>query len=284
MAIDLHMHTTWSDGSLTPAELVEECIHVGLSAIAITDHDEVGGIDPALDFSLAREIKIVPGVELSIDYPLENPFGHLHVLGLFIDHHAPALNQSLNFLKSKRNERALSMIEKLRKNRIQISIEAIHKIAGEGTIGRPHIAQYLIEQKYAANHFEVFNQFLGKGNIGYVAKTKLKFEEASHIIHQSGGLAVLAHPISLGFKNYQELGKEILKLKAMGLDGVEVWYPNHDRYFSHWLADFSKSEKLAITGGSDFHGKHKPHIKPGSGRGNLVVADSVYANLKTWTI
>jgi len=279
VAVDLHLHTTWSDGSLTPEKLVHKTARLGLSAIAITDHDEIGGIMEAQSIAGEELPEIIPGVELSVKYNL-NTSGHVHIVGLFIDQGNTELCKALQYLKEKRSERAVKIVDKLQKHKINICIEEVKEIARNGSIGRPHIASLLIKKRYAFNNFQVFNRFLGKDTIGYVPKTKLGFKEAVNLIHNARGLTILAHPISLGYEKYEDSGKEILNMKSDGLDGIEVWYPSHGRYFSEWLLQFAQKENLAISGGSDFHGKAKPGVEPGKGRGNLIIGDSVVHELK----
>ena len=279
MCIDLHTHTHFSDGSLSPQELIAEAQKEGLRVIAITDHDEVGAIAPALEYALDSAVRIVPGVELSIDYDLPGR-AHLHLLGLFIDHQHKALISTLLDLKEARRERMREMVGKMRSLGMDIPGAEIQELVGQGSPGRPHLARVMVARGIVPNLYAAFAHYLSKGKPAYVPKKKLTIEPAIALIHQAGGLAFLAHPFSLGFASYEPLGKEILKLKALGLDGIEVYYSKHSRYFTRWLDDFAGKHDLLVCGGSDFHGAAKPEIQLGRGLGNLKVPYTVYENLQ----
>ena len=144
-------------------------------------------------------------------------------------------------------------------------------MVGHGSAGRPHVASLLMKEGYARSMIDGFRRFLGKGCPGYVPKKKLAIVPAIDLIHDAGGLAILAHPVSLNYPNYPRLGREILKLTEIGLDGIEVFYSSHDRYLTKWLLDFARQHNLAVSGGSDFHGTTKPDVQPAVGRGNLRI-------------
>jgi predicted metal-dependent phosphoesterase TrpH len=163
---------------------------------------------------------------------------------------------------------------------MNISQNELDEITKGGSIGRPHIGQLLLQKGYVDSVAQAFHDYLGRGKPAYVPKEKLKIEAAIDVVHRAGGLAILAHPISLGYDNYPRFGEEILKLQALGLDGIEAYYPSHDRYFTQWLLDFAAQHDLAVSGGSDFHGKAKPDIKPGVGFGNMNIPFSVYEALE----
>lgn len=276
--IDLHTHSTFSDGTLSPDELVKTAVQLEIGAIALTDHDEIAGNQFALAAAEELPVEVVPGVELSIDYDLPAR-GHLHLLGLFIDYRNSALGEALQTLRKARSRRASAIIKKLDEININLSEEELLRRAGHGSIGRPHIASMLLEQGFVTNLVEAFKRFLAKGRPAYVPKKKLPLSPAIQLIHQAGGLAILAHPVSLGCSTYKKLGDHIKKFKAIGLDGLEVFYPSHDRYFTKWLKDFARQENLLISGGSDFHGQTKPNIKLGRGYGNLRIPVSVFDTL-----
>ncbi len=279
MGIDLHTHTTASDGSFSPTELVDLAVSQGVQALAITDHDAIEGVKEALPYAADKKITVVAGVELSIDYPLKGQ-AHLHLLGLFLDLSDKKLQKELDRLARARLGRARRILEKLKDNGYPIDEPALWDTANMGSIGRPHIAKMLIEKGYARDVKQSFKKYLSKGGLAYVSKEKLKIQPAIDLIHHAGGLAILAHPISLHYKRYPRYGQEILKLKDMGLDGIEVYYPSHDRYFTRWLYDFALQHDLAVSGGSDFHGTAKPDIKLGRGFGNLDIPWAVYEHLK----
>lgn len=281
MLIDLHAHTTFSDGSFSPEGLIEEAVKNNVRVLAITDHDEIGAIPLGLKYSQGMDFKLVPGVELSIDYELKGQ-GHLHLLGLFIDHNNKTLKKSLKILKEARQSRILQMADKMNRLGHNISEEDIKQKVRQGSAGRPHIAQILIEKGIVNSLYEAFKKYLSKGRPAYVPKVKLKIEPAIDLIHSAGGIAILAHPYSLGFSNYPRLGQEILKLKDYGLDGIEVYYTNHDQYLTKWLKEFAESNELLISGGSDFHGSAKPNTKLGKGTGVLNIPYEVFENLKNF--
>lgn len=279
--IDLHTHTNFSDGSLSPAQLVEEALRREVGVLAITDHDEVGAVGPALTYAKDRAIEIVSGVELSIDYELQGK-AHLHLLGLFVDHNNEPLRSALFELKSARRERMLEMVSKINALGYPVGVNEIEEQVGYGSAGRPHLASIMVKKGYVTDLYEAFVRYLSKGRPAYVPKKKLKIEPAINLIHSAGGLAILAHPFSLGYDVYDQLGREILKLKETGLDGIEVYYSNHDRYLTQWLHEFALKNDLLMSGGSDFHGAVKPEINLGRGLGNLQIPFEIYKNLKDY--
>ena len=278
MAIDLHTHTTHSDGTFTPENLIKLAKEQQLSAISITDHDIATANEEGLYYSKKLGLNYIPGVELSIRHELPGS-GHLHLLGLFIDHKDHNLNKVLDYLRderSKRNQIILTRLEELGK---PISMEELQQEAGEGSVGRPHIARLMMKKGYVLNVKEAFQQFLTNGAPAYVDKEKLEAARAIDLIHNAGGMAVISHPISLGFRLYADIADEIITLKKMGLEGIEVYYPSHSKNIIQWLQKFAGDNDLLMTGGSDFHGAVKPEIQLGTGYGDLVVPDQVYWDL-----
>lgn len=276
--IDLHVHTNHSDGSFSPESVVKLADNHKVTVLAITDHDEISGVIPAQKAGYELGITVVPGVELSINYSLPKG-GHFHLLGLFIDLENSLLQNNLDWLREARRHRAVEIIQNLINIGLPLSVDDLNQEMALGSIGRPHIAGLLIKKQIVKNTPEAFARFLKKGAPGYVPKQKLSAHQAINIIHDAGGLAIIAHPFTLGFKTYPELGREILKLKELGLNGIEAYYSSHDRYITKWLLDFAAGRQLAVSGGSDFHGKPKPGVLPGIGRGNLSVPAIVYENL-----
>ncbi len=279
MLADLHTHTNCSDGTLSPEALVDLACQKDVAALAVTDHDTIEGCERAAIRSREKGIDFVPGVELSIEYDLPGS-GHLHLLGLFIDYKNPDLLQALTKLKKARKQRALKILSRLNSLGMRITTDELASVVKDASPGRPHIVELMLKKNYISDNMEGYVHYLAKGKPAYVPKVKLKLEEAIRLVHRAGGLAILAHPVSLRYANYARMGEEILKFKELGLDGVEVFYPSHDYYFTKWLLDFVAKYFLAISGGSDFHGLAKPDIELGSGRGNLKVAYSVYEELK----
>lgn len=279
MSIDLHSHTYFSDGSLSPQALIDLAVESKIDVLAITDHDEVSALPSAFEYASNLPIEIVSGVELSIAYNLPEQ-GHLHILGLFIDYQNEKLNDILDQLKQARYDRIKTMLQKVNSLGGDLDIDELDKKIGNGSAGRPHIARMLVAKGMVKDIPEAFSKYLSKGRPAYVPKKKLSAESAIHLIHSTGGLAIAAHPFSLGFSTYPEVGLEILKLKALGLDGLEAYYTNHNAYITKWLLDFARENGLLISGGTDFHGDPKPEIRLGSGLGNLDIPYSVFENLK----
>lgn len=250
-----------------------------VSVLGITDHDTIDSCLPAIIAGEELGVKIVSGVELSIKYSLPGN-GHLHLLGLFIDPLNPTLLQTLDELKNARQERAQLILQKLNKIGMTIDPEELEDKVRGASPGRPHIVSLLLEKKYVYNAFQAYTKILGRGGPAYVSKKKLDLQSALDLVREAGGLAIVAHPISLMFANYPLLGDELLKFQKMGLDGVEVYYSSQDHYFSKWLFDFCKRNNLLISGGSDFHGTAKRDIALGRGRGNLKIPVSVFTALE----
>ena len=275
MAVDLHTHSNYSDGTLDPIQLLKLADQINLTAIAITDHDEIGA-HITLEESLSSfRVRVV---EFSIDIELPGT-AHLHMLGLFIDIRNDELNYVLNELRAARQERAYKIINKLREQGILISINEVDKIVGQGSAGRPHIAQLLIDKNAVGSVWEAFSKYLSKGKPAYISKKKLSIKKAIEIIHHSQGLAILAHPVSLKLKRYKDTELFLKELKSIGLDGVEAFYSTHSPNFTRYLVNAAQRQNLLISGGSDFHGTVKPDTHLGIGRGNLNVPDEVYFEL-----
>ncbi len=277
----MHTHTNRSDGTLSPEELTELAKKSDVSVFAVTDHDTISGCTAAVQHGEKIGVRVISGVELSVAYPLSGN-GHLHLLGLFVDPQNEALNTALTKLSQARERRAEEILRKLAKINMSIDSEELKAIVNGGSTGRPHIVSLLLKKGFIRSAFQGYTQILGKGGTAYVSKEKLELEPAINLIHQAGGIAILAHPISLMFANYPRLGEEILKFREMGLDGVEVYYSSHDHYFTKWLYDFCLKYNLQMSGGSDFHGSIKPDIELGRGRGNLRIPYQVFENLEKY--
>jgi predicted metal-dependent phosphoesterase TrpH len=228
---------------------VERAASMGVSIMALTDHDNVGGLAEAEAAGKRLGLQIVPGVEISADY---EP-GTMHILGLAIDPGNERLLGRLDFLQSARRERNPKVIQKLRSLGIEITLAEVEALAGSRQIGRPHFAQALVNKKVVANFEEAFRNYLAKGGPANVAKTRLPSREAIDVIHGAGGLAILAHPIQLRLEG-QALETLIVKLLSEGLDGIEVFHSDHKAEHVAFYQDLAKRHKLRISGGSDYHG------------------------------
>lgn len=241
---DLHIHTTSSDGLLSPEEVVTWAAYKKLRAIGITDHDTVKGIQPAIDVSTKHNIEIVPGIELSTEYKDEE----IHILGYYIDYNRDWLHNKLNEIYEARFGRAVKMIDKLNDMGFKITLKQVKDIAESGTIGRPHIARAMQEMGYIDNIKEAFKLYIGKGCPAYVERYRMSSREAIEIIKQLGGVPVLAHP---GLINNKIIIKEILD---MGIEGIEVYHSKHDDETVRASYKLAAERKLLVTGGSDCHG------------------------------
>lgn len=240
---DLHIHTTASDGSLTPAQVVCEAAARGLTSIAITDHDTTAGIDQALDAAEELGVEVIPGIELSAEQDAEE----VHILGYWLDHHDGVLQEKLDVLRRARWKRARKMVEKLSQLGISVRWDRVVEIAGESrAFGRPHIAHVLQEDGHVANTNEAFDLYIGLHGPAYVSRYKLTPVEALQIILMAGGLPVLAHP----------RGQEHVLdgLVETGLVGLEAYYHNYTFQESQALVRLAEQHDLIPTGGSDFHG------------------------------
>lgn len=242
--IDLHVHTTASDGLFTPEEVVRWAYKKKLSAIAITDHDSVDGIQAAVDEGMKYSVRIIPGIEINTDYKgLE-----VHILGYYIDYKATWLNNLLKEIRSARFDRAKKMIEKLNGLGIFISLDEVLEIAGPASIGRPHIARVLEKNNYVQSSKEAFERYIGINQPAYVERYKITPFEAIKVILRSKGVPVLAHP---GLIKYYDIIKELVE---SGLQGIEVFHIKHDEEVVQLLTKIAKQYNLIITGGSDCHG------------------------------
>jgi len=272
--IDLHTHSTASDGTLTPSELVRHARDIGLKAIAVTDHDTAGGLKEALQEGKRLGLEIIPGCELSVEYP-----GLMDILGLWLKPEAPALNAALKELRDKRDMRNQLIIEKLQKLGIEITYREVRTMAGDAAIGRPHISRVLMNKGIVCSVRDSFNRYLGSGGKAYVPKQKFKPEKAISVLKDEGALVVLAHPFSLHLSS-KDMHRELIRLKDLGLDGVEVFYPEHTPEQIKEYAFLCRKLDLLPSGGSDFHGSVKPEIQLGTGKGNLYLPYSIVQALK----
>ncbi|HPP36462.1 MAG TPA: PHP domain-containing protein [Clostridiales bacterium] len=279
---DLHTHSTASDGSMTPAELVRHAYESGLSAVALTDHDTVAGVEEALEEGAKIGIEVIAGVEISVslsEWGFSEYETEMHMLGYFFSRNFEPIQATLEELRRKREQRNPKIIEKLNEMGIDITMEEVASKAPGGVVGRGHIARVLMEKGYTANMKEGFEKYLGTGKPAYVRKDKLTPEQGIAAILQSDGVPVLAHPVLLGLQR-EELAAVLDRLKAAGLKGIEALYPENTPEETEELLDLAAKTGLKVTGGSDFHGIYKPEIRIGVGRGCLRVPYSLLQKLK----
>jgi hypothetical protein len=261
---DLHIHTTASDGTMSPAEVVKYAKDKGLRAIAITDHDTIEGLQEGIQEGARVGLEVIPGVELSVDFPK----GTMHLLGYCIDPASPELADKLIVLQQARLERNLKMVEKLRGLGISIELAEVQATTEHGQLGRPHFAYTLVQKGYAQNLQDAFDRYLGKGRPAYVEKFRFSPQKAIHLIKKTGGVIVLAHPFTLNLPQPQDLEHIIGKLKKKGLDGIEVYYPEHSEGQTKFYRYLAQQYGLLISGGSDFHGLTKDDVHIGEGYGD----------------
>lgn len=253
--IDLHCHTTASDGRHSPTELVQMAAEMGLRAIAVCDHDSTEGLDEALAAGRAAGVEVIPSVELSCDVAE----GELHILGYFVDYSDAAFQAELSRLREGRVGRAQAMVRKLNALGYAITFDRVQELASDGAIGRPHIAQALIEARLVQNKGEAFERLIGRGGAAYVERAKLSPADGCRLIRRAGGLPVFAHPfIALASGRVLEpmpVEASLPDLAAAGLAGLEVYYPNYTPVLIERLLRLSRQYGLLATGGSDFHGE-----------------------------
>jgi predicted metal-dependent phosphoesterase TrpH len=275
--VDLHLHTTASDGVMTPSEIVRYAKSKGLQAIAITDHDTIEGLEEGLSEGRKIGFEVIPGIEISAEH---SP-GSMHLLGFFIDIHHALLNEKLGYLQKARAERNPKIVEKLNRLGIEVTYEEVLKASGGGQVGRPHIAQVLFEKGYVRSFQEAFERFLGKGAQAYVEKFRFSPKESIHFIREAKGIAVLAHPNTLKMNGYSELENLVLQLIKEGLKGIEVYYPEHNVLEVAKYKALSERHGLLMTGGTDYHGIEKNGLEIGIGRGEMKLPYSIVEELKS---
>lgn len=275
--IDLHTHSTASDGTLTPAALVDLAAEGGLAAIALTDHDTVAGVPAALARGRERGVEVIPGVELGVQW---EGAGSMHILGYCLPPEDGGLQEKLERLRQIRHERAQQIVSKLNGLGVEISFEQVKEIAGGNSMGRPHVARALMDLGAVASVREAFERYLKEGRPAYVEREMLTPKDGIALIKSVGGVAVLAHPATLRLGN-ESLGRAVEELKGEGLDGIEVVWSGHNRRQREAYQMLAQRLDLLATGGSDFHGENKPDIKLGRGLGgNVEVPDSVLTALR----
>ena len=276
--IDLHVHSTCSDGTLSPTELVDYAIQKGLSAFALTDHDCVEGLDTILSYakSLPNAPEIIPGIELSTD---ENG-QEVHMVGLFIDHHNPEFNQYLQEFIESRTTRNKKMCHLLQEHGMNITYEELEAEFPGAVLTRAHYAKLLLKHGYVKSIKEAFERFLGDHCPCYVSREKITPVMAIDLIKKAGGLAIRAHPI-LYHMSDARLDALVQKLKEAGLTGIEAIYSTYSPAEERQIRKLSTKYDLLLSGGSDFHGENKPGLDLGTGYGKLYVPEEVLTKLKT---
>ncbi|RJP29785.1 MAG: PHP domain-containing protein [Candidatus Omnitrophota bacterium] len=251
--VDLHLHSFFSDGTCSPQELVLQAKEAGVSAISVVDHDTVSAVSLVADEANKYDIEVVPGIELSADYN----GSEVHILGYLIDHQAKDFLDELELLKKSRIKRIYMMLDKLNTLGVNLSPDSVFAVAGSGTISRLHIARAMLNEGFITSIQEAFQKYIGDKGPAYVSSFRLGPKEAIGLIKRVGGLAVIAHPYILASD------KPILEFIEFGLDGIEIFYPEHSQSMIKHYLKLAEEYNLLATGGSDFHGSAKPEVKIG---------------------
>jgi predicted metal-dependent phosphoesterase TrpH len=276
--IDLHCHSTASDGSDAPAELIRKAVDAGLAALAVTDHDSLAGLDEAQRAAGGPKLELIRGCEISA----RGEGGEMHILGLWIPREHPNLNffeGVLRELREHRSARNQIMVERLSKQGCSLSYDEVLAEAGGESVGRPHIAKVLVRKGYAKSAQEVFTRYLGSKGSAYEPKKVLQPEEAVELLLSVGATAAFAHP-RLVKASDAWLEAAVVRLKACGLSAMEVYHSEHSEADTRFCLALAARQGLALCGGSDYHGKLKPDIVLGRGRGGLRVPGTLLDQLK----
>ena len=276
--VDLHVHSTASDGTYTPEMLVKAAAKAGLSAFALTDHDTVKGIEPAIHAAAGLNLFVIPGIEISTNYKDKE----IHIVGLFIDYRDPAFIKGISDETERRNRRNEVLIEKFNEYGFPITNKEITEMFPESVITRAHFAAYMVKKGYVKSNREAFDKYLGDGMPLYVPRERKSPEEAICLIKSAKGVPVLAHPL-LYHLTMGELRDLCRQLKSCGLVGIETMYSTYKGFDEQNVRALANEFGLLESGGSDFHGDNKPHIRLGSGMGNLRISYSYLEKLQEQT-
>lgn len=275
--VDLHVHTTASDGTYSPADIIKIASQNSIIALAITDHDTIDGVKEAKEMGKVLGVEVISGIEVSTNHSLCS--GEMHILGYFINENDQNLLSKIEDLKKDRISRNEKMIEKFKELGMDISLAEVEQIAGGDITARPHFAKALFNKGYVTDVGEAFEKYIGRDKPAYVKRDKVKPKEAIEMITASGGIAVLAHPKYLDIDK-SKLEDVIIELKGYGLTGIEVYYSRNERNETYFFKKLCDRLGLIKTGGSDFHGDNRSDIKLGLGLGNLNLTYNIIEDLK----
>ena len=267
MRIDLHTHTTCSDGILTPTELIQEAKEAGLDVIAVTDHDTTAGLDEASEVCERLGLRLIPGIELSV-FAMDR---EVHVLGFFLDRASQALQSFLDEQREARVGRIYKMLEKLKAIGVDIPPDDVVVEGKKGTLGRPHVARALVKHGYIKEEDQAFHKYIGRDQPGYVPRVKVSAPEGIQKLREAGAVPVLAHP---GL--YGKVGVVEHMLEA-GIQGIEAYHPDHTDAAAGRFVELAEEKGLVVTGGSDYHGRQRGRR---FGLGGIAVPESVIPNLE----
>ena len=274
--IDLHVHTTASDGDLSPRECVAAAAREGLAAIAITDHDTLAGNPEAAAAGREFGVEVVPGVEVSCAHERFT----IHLLGYYPDEGDARLAAMLSDLRSRREERNPKILARLAELGCPVDYNEVVEVAGGEVVGRPHIAAVMVRKGYVRSLDEAFDRYLARGAAAYVERAKPSVAEALAVLRQARAVPVLAHPGTLGATDFAEIERLVAELAAQGLRGIEAHYHAHDPALTGKLVALAERMGLLVTGGTDFHGSRKPDIALGRGLGNMHIPYEILEALK----
>ena len=274
MAVDLHLHSNCSDGSLTPQEIVTGAVAAGLTAMALTDHDTLEGLAAAAASARQQSIQFVGGTELSVLWREQS----MHMLVYFLDPEPGPLQDRMEELRQSRPQRNHQIAARLQGLGLSVTIEEVVAEAGGGVTGRPHFAGVLIRKGYVANVPEAFDRYLAAGRPGYVDRQRLTAREAIELSRKSGAVPVIAHPHTLNLRA-EEFASGFGELVEIGLGGIEAYYGEYTPQMRSRIAAICSDLGIVATGGSDYHGRYKPHLEIGTGKGDLRVPDEAFASL-----
>ena len=271
--IDLHTHSTFSDGTFTPLQLVKYAEEKGLKAFALTDHDTTEGVKEAK--SIETNVEVRSGVEISTRYDKKE----IHIVGLYVNENDADLNKQLKYYREKRVTRNFEILEKLNSLGVDITIDDVKESCTGDVISRAHIAKALVSKGFVGSYTEAFDRYLGDNKCAYVPRETLNYEESMELITKAGGVPVLAHPLLYKMSD-TNLENMMVKLRQKGLKAVEVYYSTHSNSDTQHIMAMANRVGLIYSGGSDFHGATKPKIDMGTGMGKLAVPYEILEKIR----
>lgn len=271
--IDLHTHSTFSDGTFTPLQLVKYAEEKGLKAFALTDHDTTEGVKEAK--SIETNVEVISGVEISTRYDKKE----IHIVGLYVNENDADLNKQLKYYREKRVTRNFEILEKLNSLGVNITIDDVKESCTGDVISRAHIAKALVSKGFVGSYTEAFDRYLGDNKCAYVPRETLNYEESMELITKAGGVPVLAHPLLYKMSD-TNLENMMVKLRQKGLKAVEVYYSTHSNSDTQHIMAMANRVGLIYSGGSDFHGATKPKIDMGTGMGKLAVPYGILEKIR----
>ncbi len=271
--IDLHTHSTFSDGTFTPSQLVKYAEEKGLKAFALTDHDTTEGVKEAK--SIETNVEVISGVEISTRYDKKE----IHIVGLYVNENDADLNKQLKYYREKRVTRNFEILEKLNSLGVNITIDDVKESCTGDVISRAHIAKALVSKGFVGSYTEAFDRYLGDNKCAYVPRETLNYEESMELITKAGGVPVLAHPLLYKMSD-TNLENMMVKLRQKGLKAVEVYYSTHSNSDTQHIMAMANRVGLIYSGGSDFHGATKPKIDMGTGMGKLAVPYEILEKIR----